>query len=90
LAFDLRFNEAKKYEVRKKSSFIPADLLYEAIVDSSDDVIVSKNLQSIVISWNKGAVVQISQRCGAKTGDWLKIPQPRDGNVVVQLMNLRK
>ena len=36
------------------------------------------------------AVVQISQRCGAKTGDWLKIPQPRDGNVVVQLMNLRK
>jgi PAS domain S-box-containing protein len=41
--------------VRKKSSFIPADLLYEAIVDSSDDAIVSKNLQSIVISWNKGA-----------------------------------
>jgi PAS domain S-box len=41
--------------VRKKSSFIPADLLYEAIIDSSDDAIVSKNLQSIVISWNKGA-----------------------------------
>ena len=41
--------------MRKKSSFIPADLLYEAIVDSSDDAIVSKNLQSIVISWNKGA-----------------------------------
>ena len=41
--------------MRKKSSFIPADLLYEAIVESSDDAIVSKNLQSIVISWNKGA-----------------------------------
>jgi PAS domain S-box-containing protein len=41
--------------VRKISSFIPADLLYEAIVDSSDDAIVSKNLQSIVMSWNKGA-----------------------------------
>ena len=41
--------------MRKKSSFIPADLLYEAIIDSSDDAIVSKNLQSIVISWNKGA-----------------------------------
>jgi PAS domain S-box-containing protein len=41
--------------VSKKSSFLPADLLYEAIVDSSDDAIVSKNLQSIVMSWNPGA-----------------------------------
>jgi PAS domain S-box-containing protein len=41
--------------VKKNSTFIPADLLYEAIVDSSDDAIVSKNLQSVVMSWNKGA-----------------------------------
>ena len=41
--------------MKKNSTFIPADLLYEAIVDSSDDAIVSKNLQSIVMSWNKGA-----------------------------------
>jgi PAS domain S-box-containing protein len=37
------------------TTFIPADLLYEAIVQSSDDAIISKNLQSIVMSWNKGA-----------------------------------
>ena len=35
--------------------FIPSELLYEAIVDSSDDAIISKNLQSIVMSWNKSA-----------------------------------
>ena len=38
-----------------KSDFMPSDLLYEAIVDSSDDAIISKNLQSIVMSWNKSA-----------------------------------
>jgi len=39
----------------EKPSFIPSDLLYEAIVDSSEDAIISKNLRSIVMSWNKGA-----------------------------------
>jgi PAS domain S-box-containing protein len=41
--------------VKENRNFIPAQLLYEAIVDSSDDAIVSKNLQSIVMSWNKSA-----------------------------------
>jgi len=41
--------------MQTETSFLPRDLLYEAIVDSSDDAIVSKNLKSIVMSWNKGA-----------------------------------
>src|ERR1043166_3073440 len=36
-------------------TFLSAELLHEAIVDSSDDAIVSKNLDGIVMSWNKAA-----------------------------------
>jgi PAS domain S-box-containing protein len=41
--------------VKEKPAFISTELLFTAIVDSSEDAIVSKNLRSIVMSWNKGA-----------------------------------
>lgn len=60
------------------ASFLSADLLLAAIVDSSDDAIISKNLHSIVTSWNQGAVRVFGYTAEEMVGKPIDLLFPRD------------
>src|ERR1700756_4291217 len=61
-----------------RPTFLPAEQLHEAIVDSSDDAIVSKNLEGIVKSWNKAAERIFGYSAGEMIGQSITKLLPAD------------
>ena len=60
------------------ATFLSADLLLAAIVDSSDDAIVSKSLRSIVTSWNQGAMRIFGYTADEMIGQPIDLLFPKD------------
>lgn len=75
-----------------KPSTPPAALLLSAIVNSSDDAIVSKNLDGIITSWNKGAEAIFGYSAEEAVGRpvLMLVPQDRRGEEPDILSRLRR
>jgi PAS domain S-box-containing protein len=70
-----------------------ADFLLGAIVDSSDDAIISKNLDGVITSWNRSAerlFGYTSEEAVGQTVAALLIPDDREGEEPDILAKLRK
>jgi PAS domain S-box-containing protein len=74
---ETRRNEMNPSEFQRSRSGQTSNLL-AAIVDSSDDIIISKNLEGIITSWNKSAARVFGYPAQQAIGKPLTLIIPRD------------
>ena len=76
----------------RDGSFFSSEALLSAIVESSDDAIISKNLEGIVTSWNPGAERIFGYLAGEMVGESITkiIPEDRRDEETQILERMRK
>jgi PAS domain S-box-containing protein len=84
---------AVTHDITERKRAEGADLLLSAIVDSSDDAIISKNLDGVITSWNKSAerlFGYTAEEAIGKTVAALLVPDDRQEEEPDILARLRK